>query len=92
MRWPDVRVLHPEQWLVIEAVEAHSDAQHRVLDRIVVVEVCADGAHALRRYRDLRQEHPDRELYFVHTRSPELDILERPWMGVRLSDAPHAAR
>jgi len=30
--------------LVIEALEAHSDAQQRVLDRIAVIERCEDGS------------------------------------------------
>ena len=92
MRWADVRALHPDRWLVIEALEAHSELQRRVLDRIVVVETCVDGAAALKRYRQLHHDHPERELYFVHTGNAELEIVERSWIGIRRNDAPHAAR
>lgn len=83
MRWQDVRAAHPEQWLVIEALEAHSENNHRVLDRIAVVDVCADGRSTMKRYRELRREHPQRELCFVHTSMVELDIEERLWLGIR---------
>ena len=92
MQWSDVRPVYPGQWLVIEALEAHSENRRRVLDRIVVVEVCPDGSSALRRYRELSGQHPGRELYFVHTANAELDILERPWVGIRRNDAPHDSR
>lgn len=92
MRWEDVRAKYPAQWLVIEALEAHSEKGHRSFDRIVVVEVCADGATAFRRYRDLRREYPGRELCFVHTGTADLVIEERSWVGVRVNDAPHDPR
>jgi hypothetical protein len=87
MRWDQVRADHPDRWLVVEALEAHSDRHRRVLDRLAVVEVCADGAGAMRRYRELHAQHLERELYFVHTGNAEFDIDERPWVGIRLSDA-----
>ncbi|HEY7953940.1 MAG: hypothetical protein ACHQ17_03035 [Polyangia bacterium] len=88
MRWSEVRSLHPDQWLVVEALEAHSEGGRRIPDRLAVVEVCIDGSAAFRRYRRLHQDHPARELYFVHTQNAELEIEERPWIGVRLGDAP----
>lgn len=83
MRWQEVRAAHPDQWLVIEALEAHSENAHRVLDRIAVVDRCADGRAVMKRYRELRREHPQRELCFVHTSMEELNIEERVWLGVR---------
>lgn len=87
MRWEEIRAAHPGKWLVIEALDAHSAGQKRLLDRITVVEMCDDGATAHRRYRELHANHPERELYFVHTGNAELDIDERPWVGIRWSDA-----
>ena len=91
MRWADVRTTYPDQWLVIEALEAHTTAHRRIFDRITVVETCADGAMAMKRYHELRREHPERELCFVHTGNVELEIVERPWIGIRRNDAPHAS-
>jgi hypothetical protein len=83
MRWPEVRAAHPDQWLVIEALEAHSTENRRIFDRIAVVEVCADGATTMKRYSDLHRQHPQRELCFVHTGMVELEIEERRWIGIR---------
>jgi len=52
MRRADVCAAHPDQWLVIEALEAHSESQRRVFNRIAVVETCLDGAAARRRYQN----------------------------------------
>ncbi len=87
MRWDEVRARYPGEWLVIEALEARSEGDKRCVERIAVVEVCASGAAAHRRYRELHSAHPERELYFVHTANIELDIDERPWIGIRWSDA-----
>jgi hypothetical protein len=92
MLWVEVRKAYPNQWLVIEAVEAHSAADHRLLDKIAVVEVCADGTAALQSYRKLHQTHPEREYYYVHTLREELDIRERQWLGIRRGYAPVAPR
>ena len=83
MRWSDVRATHPDQWLVIEALDAHSENDRRVVDRIAVVDACADGRSTMKRYAELRREHPSREFCFVHTSNVELDIEERVWLGLR---------
>jgi hypothetical protein len=83
MRWPEVRASHPDQWLVIEALEAHSENDHRVFDRIAVIDVCTDGRATMKRYAELRRQHPQREFCFVHTSRVELNIEERLWLGVR---------
>ena len=77
MTWSERRKAYPNTWLVIEALEAHCDAQQRMLDRIAVVESCEDGSGALQRHQRLHHEHPWRELYYVHTGREALDIRER---------------
>ena len=84
MQWPDIRKAYPDQWLVIEALEAHTTPdRHRVLDRLAVVDHCLDGASAFQAYRHLHQQHPQREFYSVHTSKEELEIEERRWLGIR---------
>jgi len=92
MRWEDARKQHPDKSLVIEVLDDHSDGQRRIVDRLTIVDVCADGAAAFGRYRELHAEHPDRELYFAHTANTELEIDERPWVGFRWSDAARSAQ
>ncbi len=76
MRWSEVRTAYPNQWLVIEALEAHSEAHQRLLDRVAVVETCDDGTAAMACYNQLHRQHPQREFYFVHTSRETLEILE----------------
>lgn len=83
MRWPEVRDVHPDQWLVIEVLEAHADGNRCVLDRVAVQEVCTDGRATMKRYGELRRQHPNREFCFVHTSVAELQIEERLWLGIR---------
>jgi hypothetical protein len=92
MRWSDIRKAYPDQWLVIEAIEAHTDRRRRIVDRIAIVDVCSDGATAFARYRALHRDHPERELYFAHTRNAELEITEERWFGIRRNDAAHSPR
>ena len=88
MQWYEIRQSHPNQWLVIEALEAETDAhQQRQLKRIAVVESCSDGNAAMRSYRQLHQQYPLREFYFAHTSRELLDIREQAWMGIRRSHA-----
>ena len=91
MKWSEVRKAYPNQWLVVEALQAHTTPDHRrYLDRIAVIDYCADGSAALESYRRLHQQYPSREFYFVHTRREELDIREQQWLGIRRSNAHRA--
>lgn len=84
MLWSEIRTAYPDQWLIIEALEAHTTPDnHRHLDRMAVVEKCADGSHAMKGCRQLYKRFPDREFYFVHTSRDGLEIRERRWLGIR---------
>jgi hypothetical protein len=88
MIWQEIRVTYPDQWLIIEALEAHTTVDNqRMLDRLAVTETCTDGNSAMQRYRALHNEYPQREFYFVHTSREELDIQERQWHGIRSNNA-----
>jgi len=88
MLWPDVRKAYPNQWLVIEALEAHTTPDNqRKLDTIAVIESCEDGQAAMNSYRRLHSQFPTREFYFVHTGREEIDIRERQWVGIRRNNA-----
>ncbi len=84
MVWQEVRQRYPTQWLVIEALEAHTTSDNqRQLDRIAVIETCSDGQAAMQIYRRLHEQFPHREFYFVHTSRDQLNIQERRWIGIR---------
>ena len=88
MKWSDIRKAYPNQWLVIEALEAHTtQGKLRQLDRLAVLELCTDGSSAMNRYRELQREYPQREFYFVHSSREALEIQERHWHGIRRNSA-----
>ena len=83
MQWPEVRNAYPDQWLVIEALEAHTTSdRQRILDRLAVVDRCPDGAAAFQAYRRLHQQYPQREFY---SSTPATKSWNRgaPWLGIR---------
>jgi hypothetical protein len=84
MRWADVKTTYPDQWLIIEAIEARSEGDRRIVERLAVIETCGSGSEALSSYRRLHQQYPQREFYFVHTSRPELDIHQMHWVGYGL--------
>lgn len=84
MQWVEIRKTYPNQWLIIEGLQAHTTSdRRRQLDKITVVEECSDGRNAMQSYRRLHRQHPAREFYFVHTSNEELDIREQEWIGIR---------
>ena len=83
MRWAEVREQYPKQWLIIEALKAHTKGDRRELEQLTVVQVCPGGAEAFQQYRELHRQYPLREFYFVHTARKDLDIRERHWLGLR---------
>ncbi len=84
MRWEDLRNTAPQQWVIIEAVDAHTEGNNRIIENIQLVEVFGkDNIGALRRYAQLHKSHPEKEFYVFHTSRPELNVKERKWTGIR---------
>jgi hypothetical protein len=83
VKWTEVRSSYPSQWVIIEAVEATTRDKKRIINEMIVISSFDDNNMALRKYIDLHKEHPDREIYVVHTSRETLDIEELTWTGVR---------
>jgi len=83
MNWEDIRIHYPQQWLLIEAIKAHSEFDRRILDQLAVIGAFPDSVAAINSYRQLHREAPERELYVFHTSRATLDIGERVWLGIR---------
>jgi hypothetical protein len=84
MKWIDVRQNYPGQWLLVEAITAHSEGEHRILDELAVVDTFPDSIIAWRRYSQMHNEAANREFYILHTDREQFDITERVWLGIRL--------
>jgi hypothetical protein len=83
MVWQEIRQHYPQQWLLVEAIKARSEANKRILDQLAVVDTFPDSVSAMQSYTRLHHEAPQRELYVFHTSRETLDITERQWLGVR---------
>ena len=83
MEWQEIRTHYPEQWLLVEAIKAHSLDNKRILDQLAVVGAFPDSVSAIKGYSQLHHEAPLRELYVFHSSRETLDITERQWLGIR---------
>ncbi|TMN22104.1 hypothetical protein [Lentibacillus cibarius] len=84
MKWEDVRQAFPEKWVLIEAVQAHTDDKsERVLEEISLLKNFSKSSDAMKAYQKIHQENPERELYVLHTSRKEPNIIEKKWVGVR---------
>jgi len=84
MIWEEVKKAYPNQWVIIEAIEAHTEGDKRIIAQMTVVDNFQDDNNkALLHYLQLHRKHREKELYVVHTSRPELDIIEQRWIGVR---------
>ena len=84
MLWEDVRKSFPSQWVLIEAVDAHTKGNRRIVERVSVVEsFINDSKQALKKYVELHKRHKNREYYVIHTSREQLNFEEQRWMGVR---------
>ena len=88
MEWQVIREHYPQQWLLLEAIKAHSQANTRVLEQLAVIGAFPDSISAMDGYAQLHREAPDRELYVFHTSRAELGVTERQWLGIREQGSP----
>ena len=85
MQWSEIRRYHPNQWLLLEALEAHMEGDHRILDELAIIGTFEDSQSALRGYAELHHAAPTRDLYVFHTSRETLEVRERQWLGIRVA-------
>lgn len=83
MNWQQIRQRYPNQWLLVEAIKAHSEGNKRVLEQLAVLDAFPDSVLAMQDYARLHRQTPERELYVFHTSREQLDVIERKWLGIR---------
>ena len=83
--WEDVKKNYPEQWVLIEAVNARTENDKRIVEEMGVIDSFDnDGDKAFEKYTELHKLHKEREYYIYHTTNDELKIGIKKWLGVRL--------
>ena len=83
MKWQEIRTHYPDQWVLVEALQAHNEGDRRIIEDFAVVDTFPDSVSGLRAYEELHQRAPEREYLVVHTSREELDITVRYWTGIR---------
>jgi len=73
MQWKEIRNHYPGQWLLVEAIKAHTEGSQRILDELTVVNTFPDSRAAMHGYTQLHKEAPHRELYVLHTDREKLE-------------------
>jgi hypothetical protein len=81
MRWSEIRVAYPEQWLVVEVYSAHHDGIGRVIDDVEVYGSCSNGMTAAKCAFDLERRFRTREFIAVHSCEPTPRSDDRPRRG-----------
>ena len=84
MKWEDVRQAFPEQWVLIEAVQAYTtEDSERILEDVTPLDRYSNSPDAMKAYQELHGENPTRELYVLHTKRKNPNIIEKKCVGVR---------
>ena len=83
MRWDEIRQRYPHQWLLVEATQAHTVEDQRIVEELEVLETYPDVMSGMRAYKELQRQHPFRELYVLHTDRETIEIIETRWVGIR---------
>ena len=83
MNWKKIRTLYPHQWVLVDAIKAHTSHSKRILDNIAVINNFTDSIKAIKAYSQIHKKTPQRELYVLHTDKEQPDITERAWFGIR---------
>lgn len=83
MKWEQVRKQYPEQWVLIEAISAHTENSIRYPDELSVISYFPDSTTAWKEYKKLHLAEPTREYYIFHTDKETFEVEEQKFIGVR---------
>ncbi len=74
MSWDEIRTHNPDRWVLVEALEAHTDGAHRIIPTLTVIGEYADYYGGWDEFKRLHSEDKWREYYVLHTSRTQLDI------------------
>lgn len=81
MNWQEVRNHYPDEWVLVEAILAHTEGDKRILDDLAVINTYPDGMTGFQAYREFHRSAPSREYLVLHTSRTDPDIRVR--YGIR---------
>ena len=74
MSWDEIRTGYVDRWLLVEALEAHTDGSQRVISSLTVIGEYADYYAGWDEFKRLHAADKWREYYVLHTARPRLEI------------------
>jgi hypothetical protein len=74
MNWQQICEQYPQQWVVVEALNAVTSGAQCVIEQLELVSVFDDWASAWKSYTSLHNADKWREYYVLHTDRAELNI------------------
>ncbi|WP_254846728.1 hypothetical protein [Oceanobacillus sojae] len=78
LKWEDVCQAFPEQWVLIEAIDAHTnDHRERILVDMTPLKKFSNSPEAMKVYQEIHRYDLSRELYVLHTSRKEPNIIEK---------------
>ncbi len=83
MKWEQVCVKYPEQWVLVEAISACSKNSIHYLDDLSVISHFPDSTLAWKEYKKLHLAEPTREYYIFHTDHNTIEVKEQKFIGVK---------
>jgi hypothetical protein len=85
MDWQELRRQYPHSWLLVEAFDAYTEGDQRIIPRLeLIAEFGVDWETAWDRYKTLHRADKHREYYVLHSDRETLDIgvLDAFWRVV----------
>ncbi len=83
MKWPTIREHYPEKWVLVEAIEASSVSNHRIIEEMSVMSEFPDSRQAWSEYKKFHLAEPQREYYIFFTGNEFIEVIEQPFLGFR---------
>ncbi len=75
MNWQELRLQHPHSWLLVEAFDAYTEGNQRIIPHLELIAAFGDDWEAAwERYKALHHADKYREYYVLHTDREALDI------------------
>lgn len=77
-----IRKQYPEQWVLVEAISAHSENSIRYPDELSVISNFPDSTTAWKAYKKHHLAERSGEYYIFHTDNEALEVEEQKFIGV----------
>lgn len=83
MKWAQIRGQYPEQWVLVEAINAYPKNSFRYIEDLSIISNFTDSTFAWKEYKKLYLDNLSREYYIFHTNHKTIEVEEQRFIGVR---------